>query len=87
MPAGTLEILDDVDEILSSPNTVIFPPGSARRQEAFDAYVLEDADLEAALADAEQITLDFQACVAAIPDDVSDFDQQWQTCVEQADPD
>ena len=35
--------------------------------QAFDAYVFDDADLEFALADAQQKATDFQACLATIP--------------------
>ena len=62
---------------------------------AFDAYVLEDADLEQALADAQQQSDDFLACAKNIPP-VSDgaASEEWQAnsdamedCLAQVAPD
>jgi hypothetical protein len=65
-------------DLLADPNAVIFPDLSAGNMEpgdfivntwlnrAFDRYVLEDADLEAELADAQLLITAYQECIAGI---------------------
>lgn len=93
-----------LDTMMQQPNTVIFPTLSAAGvsdrflltywlNRAFDRYVLEDGNLEAELAQAEQFTRDYQQCAATIPPfnpgtttNPADVFQQLQDCARQADP-
>lgn len=56
---------------------------------AFDRYVLEGADLEAELKQAEQLATEYLACIAALP--APDYSNQawyepYQACAKQVDP-
>ncbi|MBZ0301512.1 MAG: extracellular solute-binding protein, partial [Anaerolineae bacterium] len=92
-----------IDTILSDPATIISPSvlrtggGSIWMQfwlrRAFDRYVLEDADLDAELAEAEQFTRDYAQCAAEIPptnpttpEDQLAYFQQFGACAHQVDP-
>lgn len=94
---------DRYDARMQMPGAVVFPSqtsdgtlgGFLRTfwlKRAFDAYVLEDADLEVVLAEAQTHTLDFLACNAALPpydpgaQSVQDRVQQIITCAVNADP-
>ena len=66
-------------QLLSDPNTIVFPSASGGNasisdfliqfwlNRAFDNYVLNDADLNAELSDAQTYATAFQQCVAALP--------------------
>jgi ABC-type glycerol-3-phosphate transport system substrate-binding protein len=64
--------------------------------QAFDAYVLEDADLETVLADVQQKITDYRACTATLPEielssfasfnDINEAQQPYLQCVAQNDP-
>ncbi len=96
-------VYNQLDQMLQSPTTLTFPsalnPGSAPTRfalenwlnRAFDRYVLEDADLEAELADSEVITKAFQQCISLLPPfdastDARAYFQQYAQCASQADP-
>lgn len=78
-PPNVVAVYQQFDTILRDPNTIVIPAqfsGSASMTSfifslwlnmVFDRYVLEDADLESELTLAESKTLDFQACMSAIP--------------------
>jgi ABC-type glycerol-3-phosphate transport system substrate-binding protein len=83
-----------LDTLLRQPNTIIFPalnPQTALMTvsqwwlyRAFDDYVLRGQDLEAALAQAEAMSLSFQQCVASLPTPVSN--DQIAQCATSIDP-
>ncbi|MBX3080418.1 MAG: hypothetical protein KF716_02220 [Anaerolineae bacterium] len=72
-------LYNDFDKLLSDPNTIIFPSqlsGGASPTgfllqywlyKAFDAYILDDKDLDTELATAEQNAKDFQECAKSLP--------------------
>jgi ABC-type glycerol-3-phosphate transport system substrate-binding protein len=79
-----VSIYQQIDALLRSPNTIIFPTFTAGRgggpltmmqsywlRRAFDRYVSEGADLETELADAETLALAYQECVQSITVDTS----------------
>lgn len=72
---NVLNFFQQYEQILQSPDVLVFPMSGSNSDllveqiwlhRAFDRYVLEDADLEAELALAEQYVLEYRACVAAI---------------------
>lgn len=91
-------------ELVSQPNAVLFPTGLSNNIEtiqdflmyswlfrAFDRYILEDADLEQELEEAEIYTIGFQQCVGDFePYDASDnifgYFRQYTDCALQVDP-
>lgn len=94
-----------IDSILSDPNAVVSPSAlriggggaSIWRQywlrRAFDRYVLEDADLESELTQAEQFTRDYEQCAAGIPaadpttqEERFAYFQQFSDCARSVDP-
>jgi ABC-type glycerol-3-phosphate transport system substrate-binding protein len=94
-----------IDKLLSDPHTVSFPSlfqGGASPvgfllehwlYEAFDSYVLDNGDLEAALKSAETYAQDFQGCTAAIPpydptsaQTADQYRKQYYDCAAKADP-
>ena len=102
--ADSVAVYNQIDALMQSPNTVIFPatfgggtPATFLTQmwlnQAFDAYVINDADLATELAEAQTFITAFNECVAALPS----FDQATQTqpeyfeayieCATQIDPD
>lgn len=99
-----IAVYNQFDQMLQSPNAVTLPStsgvGSTPTRfalenwlnQAFDRYVLEDADLEAELADAQVITQAFQQCINQLPpfdaaaDDARAYFQQYAQCATQADP-
>ena len=77
---AAVEFFNGLDAQLQQPNVIEFPLQTALNfaqigdllsalwlYRAMDRYVLEDADLVSELTDAQQFTLDYQACVAQIP--------------------
>ena len=70
--------------LLSAPNVVNLSTtdffAAQWLNSAFDAYVLEDADLLTALQDAQQKTNDYLACAAQVRDDAG-F-EEYITCAE-----
>ena len=88
--------------LLQDPNAVVVPNtfswgvGSdvpmTWLNRAFDAYVLNSADLETELVQAEQFTLDYQACIANIPpfdpliQDQQSYREAFNQCATQVDP-
>jgi ABC-type glycerol-3-phosphate transport system substrate-binding protein len=97
---------EDVQTTLNDPGLVIFPApydigaSSARDllyqvflYRAFDRYVLEGADLETELANAQTLTEAFQGCTANIPppagggsDSFGDYSRQFVNCAVEIDP-
>ena len=97
-----------LDTLLRDPNTLVFPTFSAGRgvsaisfvemywlNRAMDRYVLQNADLEAELAEAELLTRAYQDCAARIVVDESGLNpqearrelfQQIQQCAVSVDP-
>jgi len=74
-----MSIYQQIDALLRSPNTIVFPTFTAGRgggpltmmqsywlRRAFDRYVSEGADLETELADAQTLVLAYQECVQSI---------------------
>jgi ABC-type glycerol-3-phosphate transport system substrate-binding protein len=103
---SAIAFYNSMDTLMQQPNTINFPTtqiGGGRTSlaavldvywlnRAFDRYVLEGANLETELADAEAFTLDFQECVAAIPpfdplvDDQRTYFEQFSGCATSVDP-
>ncbi|MBZ0283622.1 MAG: extracellular solute-binding protein [Anaerolineae bacterium] len=101
--ADEISFYTQIDALMSDPNTVEFPsafrgasPASFLQlrwlEQVFDNYVLNDADLETELAEAQLISQTFQECVAGIPafdpatDDQRGYFQQFGECARLADP-
>lgn len=101
--ADQISFYNQIDALLSDPNTVEFPsafrgasPASFLQlrwlEQVFDAYVLNDADLETELTEAQTISQTFQECVAGIPafdpatEDQRGYFQQFGECARLADP-
>ncbi len=102
-------VYQQLDTLLRNPNTLVFPTYSAGRgrsavnfiegywlNRAMDRYVLEDAELEYELSEAEMLTLAYQDCAANIVIDETDVNQgdgqfqmfqQIQQCALSVDPD
>ena len=103
-PPALTALYQQIEATLAAPNTIITPSalrvGGAANiwqkywlQRAFDRYVLEDKDLEAELAEAEQFTRDYLACADGIPqtnpnnrDDMFAYFQQFSECATTVDP-
>jgi ABC-type glycerol-3-phosphate transport system substrate-binding protein len=98
-------LYNETDKLLQDPNTITFPSQFSSGTsltgyliqhwlyQAFDKYVLEDKDLEAALKDAEGIAKGFQACTVNLPPlDTSDTEKarnyikQFGDCATKVDP-
>ncbi|GIK63636.1 MAG: hypothetical protein BroJett018_14300 [Chloroflexota bacterium] len=100
-------LYNELAATISDPNTITFPqsfresgsPANFAREywlkQAFDRYVLEDADLETELAQAQQYTQDYISCISDLPPfDPSSTDQNYMqdyfgqitTCAATADP-
>lgn len=93
-----------VADLLAEPNTIVIPVPSIGVRDvgaflntlwlnrAFDRYVLEDADLETELQDAELYTQGYLACASAIPpfnpitDTGVDYARQFRDCAVRVDP-
>lgn len=82
--ANVVAVYQQLDALLRAPNTIVFPTFGAGRgggeltmvvsywlRRAFDRYVLEGADLESELAEAEQLTLAYLECTQGITVDQS----------------
>ncbi len=98
----TLATYNRIAELTAQPNTVIFPSlggGSIQNfllqywlNRAFDRYVLEDADLEVQLAEAETLSRNFQQCVSNLPPydpsmgNREEYAGQMQQCATSVDP-
>src|SRR5262249_19183344 len=88
--ADTIALYNQIDKVLQNSNTVSFPSlqgggGNASTfllqhwlYEAFDNYVLNNADLARALKDADGYAKTFEGCTASIPP----FDPATQTAQE-----
>lgn len=103
-PADAIRLYHQIDALLQVPETIAFPsmydnfsPTDDLMEhwldQAFDAYVLQNADLAAALADAEAYTRGFQACLADLPpadrgssDAMQSYSKQMLTCAAKIDP-
>lgn len=105
-----VEVYRRIDSLMQQPNALIFPsqfsgggdntPNSFIVQywlnRAFDRYVLDDADLETELADAEANALAYLECAAALPAfdpalyetqaEQIEFYQQYGECATAIDP-
>ncbi len=101
-------VYQQLDAVLRNPNTIVFPTftgGGGRAaltfidnywlNRAMDRYVLEDADLEFELAEAEMITKAYQECaVGIVIDETADGQgggqrqvfEQIQQCATSVDP-
>lgn len=81
------ELYQSLETILASTNVVVFPYRETIMPywlyRAFDRYVLEDADLETALMEAEGFTQEYLTCALAFQ--LNDYRQQ-VTCAMQIDP-
>jgi len=103
---NAVDFYQQMDFLMSDPNILLIPTSfsggveSAGEfltanwlYEAFDNYVLEDADLLTELEDAQLMAVGFQECSASIPayDPTVDNPQQYfgqlATCASQVDPD
>jgi len=101
----TVQLYNDIAVIMDSPNTVSIPAGFDSGVEstgdqllilwliqAFDAYVLEDADLQAELEEAQLLSDSYRGCAAAIPPYDPAIDQafgyigEFFDCAIQVDP-
>lgn len=102
--ADSVAVYNQLDALMQNPNTVIFPatfgggtPASFLTQiwlnQAFDAYVINDADLTTELAEAQTFITAFNECAAALPPfDAAAQGQQdafeaYINCATQIDPD
>lgn len=100
---NTAAVYREIAALMEDPNVVVFPTPFGQGDignvmlrtwlnQAFDAYVLENADLAVELADAETYTRAFQECIAAIPpfdqavSDPRDYFQQYMDCATRVDP-
>ncbi|MBZ0321262.1 MAG: extracellular solute-binding protein [Anaerolineae bacterium] len=100
-------LYNELATTISDPNTITFPqsfresgsPANFAREywlkQAFDRYVLEDADLGTELAQAQQYTQDYISCISDLPPfDPSSTDQNYMQdyfgqitiCAATADP-
>ncbi len=102
--ADTVALYNQFDALMADLNTINFQspfsedasPGNFILQywmnRAFDRYVLEDADLAAELAEAQQYVTLYQECIAAIPSfdaavqDREAYNQQFTGCASTIDP-
>ncbi len=103
--SDTMALYNQVDVLLQDPNTMSIPAlfagsgGSVTGfllphwlYEAFDAYVLNDGDLDTALKDAQGYAKAFSDCAGSIPpfdpstQNVRDYNQQYAQCALKADP-
>jgi ABC-type glycerol-3-phosphate transport system substrate-binding protein len=104
--ADNIAFYHAVDDLMQRPNAVLIPASSFGRgsavlgnvmtnywlNRAFDRYVLEDANLEIELVDAETYTREYLACIAALPpfdpaqDNFQGFAGQYFDCAAQVDP-
>lgn len=103
---SAVDFYNVVNTTLSQPNTLVFPSAfsggiSAVGEtiavdwlyQAFDAYVLEDADLQTELEDAQVKAQTFLDCYSTLPAfdpdaaDPGEYFEQVRTCAVQADPD
>ncbi len=76
-------------EQLESPNLIVVdnPPfESLFLKFVFDRYVIDNADLDAGLAQAQQSVADFRACAEGIDTLHSGLDDRLLKCVDQVDP-
>lgn len=95
-----------LDSLMTNPNVLLIPTSFAGGvesagefltanwlYEAFDSYVLEDADLLTELEDAQLMAVGFQECSATIPafdptvDSQQEYFGQLTNCAMQVDPD
>ncbi|MFN8373598.1 MAG: extracellular solute-binding protein [Anaerolineae bacterium] len=99
---ATLTTYNRIAELAAQPNTIVFPSLQGGTQQnfllqywlnqAFDNYVLNDADLDTELAQAQQYAIGYQECVAGIPafdasqGDFGDYVAQVQQCATLVDP-
>lgn len=102
-PANT-NLYNQIDTLLKNPDTLSFPSlqgggGNGISNflvqhwlfAAFDKYVLDNGDLEAALKDAETTAKGFQSCVAALPafdpstQTTQDYNRLYANCAVQVD--
>ena len=102
----TLAVYNQIDAIMQNPNTIVFPSsfGLGRGatnflteywlKQAYDRYILEDADLEIELMEAQATTQAYLDCVETLPPtDPSDSNnplsafEGLQECGQRADPD
>jgi ABC-type glycerol-3-phosphate transport system substrate-binding protein len=109
MGSDMSDFFAEFDTLLQSPNIIEFPSlfGSGNDSiggfilqlwlnRALDRYVLEDADLETELEDAELFANDYSTCISDIPPfDPNEYDtqveqiryfQQFTTCAVEVDP-
>jgi ABC-type glycerol-3-phosphate transport system substrate-binding protein len=104
--ADTTAVYNQIDAVLKDPNTLSLPSlfeggrvlstGFFTQQwlfQAFDAYVLNNADLDGALKDAESYAKGYVDCAASIPpyDPTSgqlqrDYNRQFLECAAKVDP-
>lgn len=105
--ADKVAFFQQMASLLAQPNTIIFStqfaggPGAFIEgywlNRAFDRYVLEDADLEAELTEAQNFTTEYRACSAAVepvefgqgqgdPAAIQQYIEQIQQCIVQVDP-
>lgn len=107
--ADKVAFYQQMDALLAQPNTIIFPtqtaggPGafieSYWLNRAFDRYVLEDADLDTELAEAQTFTTEYRTCAETLEPiefgggagnanagNIQERIQEIQQCMLQADP-
>src|SRR5262249_13689569 len=104
--ADVVATYNQIDALLKDSKTITFPsmfeggavaPTGFIMQhwlyEAFDNYVLHDADLDSALKDAENYAKTFQTCAAAIPpydpsgtQSAQEYLKNYLDCAVKADP-
>jgi ABC-type glycerol-3-phosphate transport system substrate-binding protein len=88
--------LDAPNALVISPGAMVLSDASAETvlvqnwlNRAFDRYVLEDADLETELAEAQTLATTFQTCLGELPADASDEERgvRLVECALMVDPD
>ncbi len=102
----TADYYKGMADLMSNPNTILIPTAFSGGvgavgeflttdwlNRAFDSYVLDNADLQAALEDAQLKATTFQQCIEGLPgfdpgsgNDPQGYFQQLTTCATQADP-
>lgn len=99
------QLYSTIDNLLDAPKTVIFPfnnigVSAYYNQQwvlrVFDAYVLDDVELDTALDQSRQFIADYATCIDPIEirgagdfvnqDDMQNYAQQFSVCAQQVDP-
>ncbi len=88
--ASAVATYQQIDAALALPQGIVFSSKDFTSRlwllRAFDRYVLQNADLQTELADAERFTKEYLTCVAVITPDDPDFYPKRDDCAVTVDP-